>query len=251
MTVGLFHFWRSALIVRPSHLREGILLEQNNEVWSIITTGTQATMWEDMRRNGEAPLPSPFSLTPEEEKLRRKIAQHRAWLASFPHECPSPYNHYRIGVYIRYFNQTKYSNYLDYHKQQFIDTIRLCPNWSLVDFYVDDGQTAPNMESAGEWCRLLEDCFAGKVDLIITQKVTNISRKPEDLTLISRLLATMPRPIGIYFISEDIFTLASYYLDDLRDRNFIPSGWVLLPDDEQEEYLECEKLLEGGVPDAE
>ena len=24
----------------------------------------------------------------------------------------------------------------------------LCPNWELVDFYIDEGATAPNMESA-------------------------------------------------------------------------------------------------------
>ena len=228
----------------------------NNEVGSQLPAGIQTSMWEGIRHsNGEPAVPNPFALSPEEELRRRKIAQHKAWLASFPHECPSPYNHYRIGVYIRFFNQTKYANYLDYHKQQFMDTIKLCPNWTLVDFYVDEGQTAPNMESAKEWCRLLDDCFAGKIDLIITQKVTNVTRKPEDITLISRLLATMPHPVGIYFISEDIFTLASYYQADLRDAGFIPSGWALLPDDPDEELLECEKFpeiataheIEGGV----
>jgi len=227
-----------------------------NENTSQLPSGTQTSMWEGIRQfNGEPPMPNPFALSPEEEQRRRKIAQHKAWLASFPHECPSPYNHYRIGVYIRFFNQTKYSNYLDYHKQQFIDTIGLCPNWTLVDFYVDDGQTAPNMESAKEWCRLLDDCFAGKIDLIITQKVSNVTRKAEDITLISRLLATMPHPIGIYFISEDIFTLASYYQEDLRDKSFYPSGWALMPDNPSEALLECELIpeesfscdIEGGA----
>ena len=235
-------------------------MENNNtnEEMAMLPTGIQTSMWEGMRQpNGEPPLPNPFALSPEEELRRRKVAQHKAWLASFPHECPSPYEHYRIGVYIRFFNQTKYSNYLDYHKQQFIDTIGLCPNWNLVDFYVDEGQTAPNMESAKEWCRLLDDCLSGKIDLIITQKVSNVTRtgKAEDITLISRLLATMPHPVGIYFISEDIFTLASYYQDDLRDRKLFPSGWAMLPDDPMEEVLEIEcpveapyiPEIEGGV----
>lgn len=232
-------------------------MENNNrEAGSQLSSGIQTSMWEGMRHsNGEPPLPNPFALSPEEELRRRKIAQHKAWLVSFPHECPSPYNHYRIGVYIRFFNQTKYSNYLNYHKQQFIDTVGLCPNWTLVDFYVDYGQTAPNMESAMEWCRLLDDCLAGKIDLIITQKVSNVTRKPEDITLISRLLATMPHPTGIYFISEDIFTLSSYYQDDLRDKGFFPSGWAMLPDDPNEAVLGCEKLpekafayeIEGGA----
>ena len=36
----------------------------------------------------------------------------------------------------------------------------------------------------------------------------------------------------MYFISEDLFTLASYYQEDLREKSFLPEGWELLPDDE-------------------
>ena len=196
----------------------------------------EAALWENLR-HGSDNLLTDISTDPAEEAKRRKIAQHKAWLASFPHECPSPLKHFKIGVYIRYFNQTKYENYLDYHKKQFIETISLCPYWTLVGFYIDTGIAAPNMESAKEWCRLLEDCFEGKVDLIITQKVSNVSRKPEELTLVSRILAAQPHPIGIYFISEDLFTLASYYLEDLHETNFLPKGWSILPDDVEERLL--------------
>ena len=116
---------------------------------------------------------------------------------------------------------------------QFIDLIHKYPNWTLVDFYVDQGQTAPKMESAPEWCRLLEDCFNKKIDLIITHKVSNISRDANELTLCARLLAAQPHPVGMYFIGEDIYTLASYYQQDLRDRQFFPAeDWSCLPDDE-------------------
>ena len=110
-------------------------------------------------------------------ELDQQIVEHKAWLKSIRHEQPSPKRHYRVGIYIRYFNQTKHDNYLDYHIRQYQDTMALLPNWELVDFYIDEGATAPNMESAKEWCRLLNDCFAGKVDLIVTQKVSNVSKK--------------------------------------------------------------------------
>ena len=55
---------------------------------------------------------------------------------------------------------------------QFIDLIQSCPNWTLVDFYVHQGQNALKMENAPEWCSLLDDCFNNKVDLIITHKVS-------------------------------------------------------------------------------
>lgn len=121
-------------------------------------------------------------------------------------------------------------------KQEFIDTIALCPNWTLVDFYVDEGQTAPYMENAKEWSRLLQDCLDGKIDLIITQKVSNVTRNPNEITLTARVLATQPKPVGIYFVNEDIFTLASYYQTDMREKRFFPSpDWQMLPDDQDEE----------------
>ena len=156
-------------------------------------------------------------------------------MKSIRHERPSPEIPFKVGIYIRYFNQTRYENYLEFHKKQFEDTIALCPNWTLVDFYIDEGSTAPNMETAPAWSQLLDDCFDGKVNLIITQKVSNVSKRTAEVTLCARLLAAQEKPIGIYFISEDIFTLASYYRDDLKDPFFLPTpDWKSLPDTEEE-----------------
>lgn len=202
----------------------------------LMIPANQTSMWDAIRYGGTAQQISPFARDPFEEARRRMLARHKLWLEILQHEYPSPYAHYRIGVYIRFFNQTKYDNYLLYHKQEFVDTIALCPNWTLVDFYVDEGQSAPCMENAKEWSRLLQDCLDGKIDLIITQKVSNVTRNPAEITLVSRLLATQEKPVGIYFVNEDIFTLASYYQEDMRERRFFPSpDWQILPDDPEEE----------------
>lgn len=164
-----------------------------------------------------------FALTfGDESEQAMKIAEHKAWLQSIRHERPNTAVSYKVGIYIRYYNQTKYDNYIAYHKKDFADTIALCPNWTLVDFYIDEGQTAPNMESAPNWCRLLRDAMEGKVDLIITQKISNVSKKMHEIILCSRLLARQEHPVGIYFISEDLFTLASYYQNDLCNTEFLP-----------------------------
>lgn len=170
--------------------------------------------------------------------LARKIAAHKEWLQSIRRERPSTENHWKVGVYIRFFNQTRHEDYLNYHKKQFIDTIALCPNWELVDFYIDEGAAAPHMESATQWCRLLEDCMDGRVDLILTQKISNVSRKPHEITICARLLARQTPPVGIYFISEDLYTLASYYLEDMRDTAFFPAvDWIPLSGGEEKETL--------------
>ena len=173
----------------------------------------------------------------KENPMKAILARHRLWLDSILHEYPMPYIPYKIGVYIRYFNQTRYENYLEKHIQQYMDDIALCPKWTLVDFYVDEGSTAPHMEYSKEWCRLLEDCFTGKVDLIVTQKVSNVSNDWKELSFIARMLAAQEHPVGIYFISEDIFTLASYYQSDLRDMGLLPDSWKILPKDELDESM--------------
>ena len=173
----------------------------------------------------------------KEDPMKEKLAKHRLWMNSMPHEYPMPYTPYKIGVYIRYYNQTRYENYLEKHLQQYMDDIALCSQWTLVDFYVDEGQTAPHMEYSKEWCRLLEDCFTGKVNLIVTQKVSNVSSDWHEMAFMARMLAAQEHSVGIYFISEDIFTLASYYQPDLRDKGLFPADWQVLPPDELDEPM--------------
>ena len=158
-----------------------------------------------------------------------KIAEHRRWLRTVPKEIPSPDVPYKIGIYIRYYNQTKYENYLDFHIAKYTAGISQFPNWTLVDFYVDKGAVAPRMENATEWSRLLEDCMAEKVDLIVTQKVSNVSRDPMEMAFCARMLASLKHPVGIYFDSEEMFTLASYYMKDLRDPFFLGENDKSLP----------------------
>jgi len=232
LTSGLLCFRAIICKIYLRHCIEGEKVMNEDEVFNklnAITTSPQ------------------FALTfGDESEQAVKIAEHKAWLQSIRHERPSPMKPYKVGIYIRYFNQTKYENYLAYHKKQFEDTVALCPKWQLVDFYVDEGQSAPNMESAPGWSKLLIDAMDGKVDLIITQKVSNISKKIYEAILCSRLLASQTPPIGIYFISEDIFTTASYYKDDLKDTFFLPSPeWEPLPDDEKEaiHLLESRRML--------
>lgn len=182
--------------------------------------------------NSEEQFQNVFRRHIKDNPKKELIARHKIWLSTIQHEYPMPYIPYRIGVYIRYHNQTKHDNYIELQKLQRHEDIALCPAWTLVDFYIDNGARAPRMENSKEWCRLLEDCFSGKVDLIVTQTVKSVSRNPDELLFIARTLAAQKHPVGIYFISEDIFTLASYYRQDLHEKNLLPSGWDILPKDE-------------------
>ena len=219
LTYGIFLFSNVFPIIHPKGLP---IDRRNNELTPLGTT----------KELEETEYPS-FELCLSENWDSPLVAQHKQWLKTIRHETPNPKIPFKVAVYIRYFNQTKYSDYLERNKEVFRTTLSQYPMWEFVGFYIDNGSTAPNMESAVAWSELLSDCDDGKVNLIITRKISNISKKIHEVTFCARMLAARNPPVGIYFISEDMYTLASYYRDDLREPCFFPSlDWEILPDDE-------------------
>lgn len=136
----------------------------------------------------ETEYPS-FDLCLGENMVSPLVAQHRQWLKTIRHEVPNPKIPFKVAVYIRFFNQTKYRDeeYLERNKEVFRATLAQYPMWEFVGFYIDNGSTAPYMENSTAWSELLSDCDAGKVDLIITQKVSNVSRDAQEMAICARM----------------------------------------------------------------
>ena len=162
-----------------------------------------------------------------DDEARQKRAKAMAAHYSHPIEIPNLYKQMRVAVYIRYFNSADIEDWLDAIKKFYTDGLANIPAWTFVDFYIDEGPSPNNMENNKEWCRLLDDCFAGKVDLIMTQKTTGISKNPTEITMCARILSQLEKPVGIYFEAENFYTLASYYLSDTTDGYLLPSAETL------------------------
>ena len=223
LTYGIFLFLDVFSIIHPKGLAH--IPEEQME-------NTELTQFGMTKELEKTEYPS-FELCLSENWDSPLVAQHKQWLKTIRHETPNPKIPFKVAVYIRYFNQTKYDDYLERNKEVFRATLAQYPMWEFVGFYIDNGSTAPNMESAVAWSDLLSDCDEGKVNLIITQKISNVSRKIHEVSICARILAARNPPVGIYFISEDMYTLASYYRDDLREPCFFPTpDWEILPDDE-------------------
>ena len=223
LTYGIFLFLDVFSIIHPKGLAH--VPEEQMENTELMQFG----MTKELEKTE---YPS-FELCLSENWDSPLVAQHKQWLKTIRHETPNPKIPFKVAVYIRYFNQTKYDDYLERNKEVLRATLAQYPMWEFVGFYIDNGSTAPNMESAVAWSELLSDCDEGKVNLIITQKISNVSRKIHEVSICARILAARNPPVGIYFISEDMYTLASYYRDDLREPCFFPTpDWEILPDDE-------------------
>ena len=146
----------------------------------------------------------------------------------------------RVAVYARVSTgDIRQTTSYELQKKYYEDFVVRHPNWTLVNIYADEGISGTSLAHRDEFNRMIADCRAGKLDLIITQKASNISKKQAELAFCARLLAALKHPVGIYFVSEDIYTLASYYQQDLHDACFFPSAdWQLLPDGEDREVNE-------------
>lgn len=54
---------------------------------------------------------------------------------------------------------------------------------------------------------MIEDCKAGKIDLIVTKSVSRFARNVVDCIKYARDLRALSPPVGIYFETENINTL--------------------------------------------
>ena len=115
LTYGIFLFLSVFPIIHPKGLTP--IPEENMENTELLPLGT-----EQGREETEY---SSFDLCLGESFVSPLVEQHRQWLKSIRHETPSPKIPFKVTVYIRFFNQTKYGDeeYLERNKEVFRATL--------------------------------------------------------------------------------------------------------------------------------
>jgi site-specific DNA recombinase len=78
-------------------------------------------------------------------------------------------------------------------------------NWQLAGIYADDGISATNMKKRDDFNAMIEDCMAGKIDMIITKSVSRFARNTVDSLETIRKLKE--KNIAILFEKEGVNTL--------------------------------------------
>jgi len=81
------------------------------------------------------------------------------------------------------------------------------PNWTMVDMYADEGISATSTKKRLGFQRLIQDCKAGKVSLIVTKTVTRFARNLVDCVDTCRQLKQLNPPVGVLFEADGIYTL--------------------------------------------
>ena len=70
---------------------------------------------------------------------------------------------------------------------------------------MDEGISGTNTKKRGEFNRMIADCRAGKIDMIITKSISRFARNTLDCLNYVRELKDLG--IGIIFETEDFYTL--------------------------------------------
>ena len=90
------------------------------------------------------------------------------------------------------------------HYTQFIQKN---PEWELAGIYADDGITGTNTKKREEFNRMIQDCMAGNIDMVITKSISRFARNTLDCLKYIRELKE--KNIPVFFEKENINTMDS------------------------------------------
>lgn len=114
----------------------------------------------------------------------------------------------RVAAYVRV--STDFTEQLDSlaaQKDYFEKMIGDHADWAKVEIYADEGRSGTSYIHREGFNRMIADCEAGKIDIILTKSISRFARNTVDALTCIRKLKLLG--IGVYFERENIWTLDS------------------------------------------
>ncbi len=113
----------------------------------------------------------------------------------------------RVAAYCRVStDQEAQAGSYELQVQYYTQYISKREDWQLVEIYADEGISGTNIRHREDFKRMIADCEAGKIDLIITKSISRFARNTLDCLTIARKLKQREPPVAIYFENENINT---------------------------------------------
>ncbi|HVI40911.1 MAG TPA: recombinase family protein [Anaerovoracaceae bacterium] len=81
------------------------------------------------------------------------------------------------------------------------------PDWELAGIYADDGISGTNTKKREEFNRMIDECMAGSIDMVITKSISRFARNTLDCLKYIRQLKE--KNIPVYFEKENINSMDS------------------------------------------
>lgn len=117
------------------------------------------------------------------------------------------YHQKRVAAYCRVStdSEEQLTSYTT-QKKVYTEMIAARPDWELAGIYADEGISGTRADKRPQFQKMIKDCFAGKIDFIVTKSVSRFARNTVDCLEHVRILKN--RGIGIFFEEQNIDTLS-------------------------------------------
>lgn len=92
-------------------------------------------------------------------------------------------------------------------KKHYEKEINNTPGWVFAGIYADEGISGTSLKNRDEFNRMIADCYAGKIDVIVTKNVSRFARNVVDCLSVVRNLAKLNPPVGVKFENEGFYSL--------------------------------------------
>ncbi|MDO4837426.1 MAG: recombinase family protein [Clostridia bacterium] len=113
----------------------------------------------------------------------------------------------RVAAYCRVSTaEEAQMNSFEMQVQHFEQVISQNPLYDKVDIYADEGISGTSIDKRKEFQRMIADCKAGKIDLILTKSISRFGRNIVDILSTLKLLDELRPPVAVTFESESIST---------------------------------------------
>lgn len=89
----------------------------------------------------------------------------------------------------------------------YLEKISSNPKWSFAGIYADQGKPATSTKQRDSFNDMIDDCYEGKIDMILTKSISRFARNTVDFLKVIRELKE--RQIRIIFEKENIDTMDS------------------------------------------
>ena len=91
--------------------------------------------------------------------------------------------------------------------EHYTNFIQKNSEWELAGIFADDGVTGTNTKKREEFNRMIEECMAGNIDMVITKSISRFARNTLDCLKYIRQLKD--KNIAVFFEKENINTMDS------------------------------------------
>lgn len=113
----------------------------------------------------------------------------------------------KVAAYCRVSMETERLHHsLSAQVSRYSELIQSNPEWEFAGIYADEGISGTNVEKRPEFMRLIADCNAGKIDIVLTKSISRFARNTVDLLKTVRHLKDIG--VEVRFEKENIRSLS-------------------------------------------